>query len=106
MAELKDLLPQLGEIVAYDLARFETCQQDIFIDYARVFDKLLDVLKAPYPAEEEAAKVIRDYIASRQEPPRQWKSPDWLAYMLGQIVERAKRRPKRHKPLADDELPF
>jgi hypothetical protein len=63
---------------------------------------------APYPAEEKAAEVIRNYIASRQEPPGQWKSPDWLAYMLGQIVEEAKKRQrrKRAKPLAADELPF
>jgi hypothetical protein len=108
MAELKDLMPQLAEVLAYDFGHFRTCQRDILVDYARVFDKLLDVLMAPYPAEEKAAEVIRDYIASRQEPPGQWKSPDWLTYMLGQIVEKAKKRQrrKRHKPLADDELPF
>jgi hypothetical protein len=108
MADIKDLLPQLAEILAYDFARFETCRRDNIVGYARVFDKLLDVLMAPYPAEKEAAEVIKDYIASRQKPYGQWKSPDWLAYMLGQIVERAKRRQrrKRHKPLVDDELPF
>jgi hypothetical protein len=107
MAELKDLLPQLTEILAYDFARFRTCWRDHLVDYARVFDKLLDVLMAPYPAEEEAVKVIEEFIASRQKPPGQWKDPGWLAYMLGQIVEKAKKRQRRRKKkAADDELPF
>ena len=107
MAQLKDLLPELGQVIAHDFDRFGSTWLDFLVGYARVFDKLLDVLMAPYPAEEEAAKVIRDYIASRQEPPGQWKSPDWLGYMLGQVAERAKKRQrrKRHKPAAD-ELPF
>jgi hypothetical protein len=107
MAELKDLMPQLAEVLAYDFGHFRTCQRDILVDYARVFDKLLDVLMAPYPAEEEAAKVIRDFIASRQREPGHWHSPDWLAYMLGQVAERAKKRQRRRrrKPAAD-ELPF
>jgi hypothetical protein len=105
--QFEDILPQLAEILAYDFSRFRTCWRDNLVGYARVFDKLLDVLMAPYPAEEKAAEVIRDYIASRQEPPGQWKSPDWLAYMLGQVVEKAKKgqRRKRRKPAAD-ELPF
>jgi hypothetical protein len=105
---LKDLMPELAEILAYDFGRFESTWLDILVDYAKVLDRLLDVLMAPYPAEEEAVKVIRDYIDSRQKPYGQWKSPDWLAYMLGQIVERAKKRQrrKRQKALAGDELPF
>lgn len=108
MAELKDLLPQLAEILAYDFARFRTCWRDYLVDYARVFDRLLDVLMTPYPAEEEAVKVIEDFIASRQKPSGEWKSPDWLAYMLGQIVERAKKRQRRKRKMSldDDELPF
>ena len=104
--QFEDLLPQLAEILAYDFSHFRTCWRDFLVDYARVFDKLLDVLMAPYPAEEEALKVIREYIASRQEPPGQWKSPGWLAYMLGQVVERAKKRQRRRRKLAKDELPF
>ncbi len=38
---------------------------DFLVGYARVLDKLLDVLMAPCPAEEEAAKVIEEFIASR-----------------------------------------
>jgi len=109
MAELRDLLPQLTEILAYDFARFRTCWRDNLVDYARVFDRLSDVLMTPHPAEEEAVKVIEEFIASRQKPYGQWKSPGWLAYMLGQIVERAKKRAKkrqRRRALADDELPF
>jgi len=108
MTKLQDLMPQLAEILAYDFARFETCRRDNLVDYARVFDKLLDVLMAPYPAEEEALEVIKEYIVNRQESLGQWKSPDWLAYMLGQVVERAKKRQRqrRHKPLAANELPF
>ena len=104
--QFEDLLPQLAEILAYDFNYFRTCWRDNLVDYARVFDKLLDVLMAPYPAEEEAAKVIRDYIASRQKPYGQWKDPGWLAYMLGQVVERAKKRQRRRRKLAKDELPF
>jgi hypothetical protein len=106
MADLQNFMPQLAEVLAYDFGHFRTCQRDILVDYARVFDKLLDVLMAPYPAEEKAAEVIRDYIASRQQPYGEWKSPDWLAYMLGQIVEEAKKRQrrKRHKPTADELL--
>jgi hypothetical protein len=108
MTQLKDLLPELGQVIAHDFGCFRITWLDFLVGYARVFDKLLDVLMAPYPAEEEAAKVIRDYIASRQKPYGEWQSPDWLAYMLGQVAERAKKRQrrKRHKPLAADELPF
>jgi len=77
----------------------------ILVDYAKVFDKLLDVLASPYPAEEEAARVIEEFISSRQKPYGEWKSPDWLAYSLKQVVEKA-RKPKPEKPLAEDELPF
>ncbi len=104
--QLLDTLPELAKIMAYDFERFETCRRDNLVGYARVFDKLLDVLMAPYPAEEEAAKVIRDFIASRQKPYGQWKSPDWLAYELSQVVERAKRRQRRRLKPAKDELPF
>ncbi len=104
MTDLRDLLPQLAEILAYDFGHFRTCWRDNLVGYARVFDKLLDVLMAPYPAEEEAAKVIRDFIASRQREPGHWHSPDWLAYMLGQIV--AKKRQRRRRKPAKDELPF
>jgi len=105
MKKLNDLLPELGRILAHDLERFEITRTGILIDYARVFDKLLDVLMAPYPAEEKAVKVIEEFIASRQKPYGEWRSPDWLAYSLKQIVEGA-RKPKAKKPLAEDELPF
>jgi hypothetical protein len=105
MKKLHDLLPELGRVLAHDLERFEITRMGILVDYARVFDKLLDVLESPYPAEEEAAKVIEEFLASRQKPCGEWKSPDWLAYMLGQAVEEA-RKPKPEKPLVEDELPF
>ncbi len=104
-----DLLPELAKLMTYDLERFETCRKDILVDYTRAFQKLVGILMTqPYEAKEEAIKVIRDFIASRQREYGQWHSPDWLAYMLGQVIERAKerQRQKRHKPLADDELPF
>jgi hypothetical protein len=108
MRKLNELLPELGKMLAHDFERFEITRIGILVDYAKVFDKLLDVLMAPYPAEEEVAKVIEEFIASRQKPYGEWKSPDWLAYMLGQVVEEAKRRQrqKRRKPLAENELPF
>jgi len=105
MKKLNDLLPELGRILAHDLERFEITRTGILIDYARVFDRLLDVLASPYPAEEEAAKVIEEFITSRQKPYGEWKSPDWLVYSLKQVVEKA-RKPKPEKPLAEDELPF
>jgi len=105
MKKLHDLLPELGKILAHDFERFEITRMDILMDYARVFDKLLDVLASPYPAEEEASKVIEEFLTSRQKPYGEWKSPDWLAYKLNQVVERA-RKPKAQKPLAEDELPF
>jgi len=104
-----DILPELAKVMAYDLERFDLSWRRHFIDYTLAFQKLINILtKLPYEAEEEALKVIEDYIASRQKPYGEWKSPDWLDYMLGQVVERAKKRQrrKRHKPLADDELPF
>jgi hypothetical protein len=104
-----DTLPELARIMAYDFERFETVRRDTLLGYARTLQKLAEILLTlPSEAQEETLKVIRDYIASRQEPPGQWKSPDWLAYMLGQVVEKAKKRQrrKRHKPLAADELPF
>jgi hypothetical protein len=107
--QLLDTLPELAKVMAYDFERFETIRRDTLLGYARTFQKLAEILLTlPLEAQEEAIKVMRDYIASRQEPPGQWKSPDWLAYMLGQIVEEAKKRQrrKRAKPLAADELPF
>ncbi len=105
MEKLDELLPELGKVLAHDLERFEITRIDILVGYAKVFDKLLDVLASPYPAEEEAAKVIEEFIVSRQKPYGEWKSPDWLAYSLKQIVEESKK-PKPEKPLAGDELPF
>jgi hypothetical protein len=105
MKKLSDLLPELGKILAHDLERFEITRMDFLVGYAKVFDKLLDVLESPYPAEEEAVKVIEEFLASRQKPYGEWKSPDWLAYMLGQVVEEA-RKSKPEKSLAEDELPF
>jgi hypothetical protein len=106
--QLEDLLPQLAEILAYDFSHLRTCWRDNLVGYARVFDKLLDILMLPSEAQEEAIKVIRDFIASRQREPGHWHSADWLGYMLECVAERAKKRQrrKRHKPLADDELPF
>ena len=103
-----DTLPELARVMAYDFEHFETCRRDNLVGYARTFQKLVEILLTlPYEANEKALKVIRDYIASRQEPPGQWKSPDWLGYMLECVAERAKKRQrrKRHKPAAD-ELPF
>jgi len=105
MKKLNELLPELGKILAHDFERFEITWLDFLVGYAKVFDKLLDVLMAPYPAEEEAAKVIEEFIASRQKPYGEWKSPDWLAYMLEETVKKAKK-PKPEKPLVEDELPF
>jgi hypothetical protein len=104
-----DILPELARIMADDLERFDTSWRSIVIDYTLAFQKLVDILaKLPYETQEEALKVIEEYIASRQKPYGEWKSPDWLEFMLRQIVERAKRRQrrKRQKPLPDDELPF
>ncbi len=104
-----DLLPELAKVMTYDLERFETCRRDILVDYTQAFKKLVGILMTqPYEAQEEAIKVIRDFIASRQREYGQWQSAAWLAYMLGQVIERAKRRQrqKRHKPLGGDELPF
>jgi len=105
MKKLSDLMPELGKVLAHDFERFEITRMGILVEYARVFDRLLDVLASPYPAEEEAAKAIEEYIASRQKPCGEWKSPDWLAYSLKQVVEEA-RKPKAKKPLVEDELPF
>jgi ABC-type sugar transport system substrate-binding protein len=105
--QLLDTLPELGRIIAHDFEHFKTCRRDNLVGYAQTLQKLAEILLTlPYGNEtEEAIKVIRDFIASRQEPPGQWKSSDWLAYMLGQAVEKAKKRQKRRK-LAKDELPF
>jgi hypothetical protein len=105
MKKLNDLLPELGKILAHDFERFEITRMGILMDYAKVFDRLLDVLASPCPAEESAVKVIEEFITSRQKPYGEWKSPDWLAYSLKQIVEEA-RKPKPEKPLAEDELLF
>jgi hypothetical protein len=106
MRKLDELLPELGKMLAHDFERFEITRLDFLVGYAKVFDKLLDVLMTP--AEEEAVKLIEEFIASRQKPYGEWKSPDWLAYMLGQVVEEVERkqRQKKRKPLAENELPF
>ncbi len=106
--QLLDTLPELGRIIAYDFGRFETCRRDSLVDYAQALQRLAEILfLLPSEAQEETIRVIRDYIASRQREYGQWHGADWLAYMLGQTVERAKKRQrqKRHK-LAKDELPF
>jgi hypothetical protein len=103
-----DTLPELAKVMAYDFERFETIRRDTLVDYTRTFQKLAEILMTlPSEAQEETLKVIRDYIASRQREPGHWHDADWLGYMLGQIVEEAKKRQrrKRHKPAAD-ELPF
>jgi len=107
--QFEDILPQLAEILAYDFGHFRTCWRDTLIGYARTFQKLAEILLTlPYEAKEEAIKVIRDYIASRQREPGHWHDADWLGYMLECVAERAKKRQrrKRLKPPADDELPF
>jgi hypothetical protein len=104
-----DTLPELAKVMAYDFERFETCRRDNLVGYARTLQKLSEILMTlPYEAKEEAIKVIRDFIASRQREPGHWHDADWLGYMLECVAERAKKRQrrKRHKPLADDELPF
>ncbi len=102
-----DLLPELAKVMTYDLERFETCRRDNLVGYAQTLQKLAEILLTqPYEAQEEAIKVIRDYIDSRQREPGHWQSADWLAYSLKQTVEKAKKRQRRrHKP-AKDELPF
>jgi len=105
--QLLDTLPELARIMAYDFERFDTCRRDNLVDYARTLQKLAEILLTqPSEAQEEAIKVIRDFIASRQREPGQWHSADWLAYMLGQTVEKAKKRQRRRRKLAKDELPF
>ncbi len=106
---LLDTLPELAKVMTYDFERFDTCRRDNLVGYAQTLQKLAEILMTqPYEAQEEAIKVIMDFIASRQREYGQWHGADWLAYMLGQVIEKAKRRQrqKRHKPLADDELPF
>jgi len=105
--QLLDTLPELGKIIAYDFGLFETCRRDNLVSYAQALQKLAEILfLLPSKTQEEAIKVIRDFIASRQREPGQWHSADWLAYMLGQVVERAKKRQRRRRKLAKDELPF
>jgi hypothetical protein len=105
MRKLNNILPELGQVIAHDFERFEITWMDILVGYAKVLDRLLDVLSSPHPAEEEAVKVIEEFLASRQKPYGEWKSPDWLEFMLRRIVEEA-RKPKPEKPLAEDELLF
>jgi hypothetical protein len=107
--QFADTLPELAKIIAHDLEHFDTSWLSIFTDYTLALRKLVDILaKLPYGTEEEALKVIEDFIASRQKEYGQWKDASWLSFMLGQVIERAKKRQKRkrEKPLADDELPF
>ncbi len=107
--QLLDTLPELARIMAYDFERFDIdiCRRDNLVDYARTLQKLAEILMTqPSEAQEEAIKVIRDFIASRQREPGHWHSPDWLAYMLGQAVEKAKKRQRRRRKPAKDELPF
>ncbi len=105
--QLLDTLPELGQIIAYDFGVFETCRRDNLVDYAQTLQKLTEILfTQPSEAQEEAIKVIRDFIASRQKPYGEWQSPDWLAYMLGQAVEKAKKKQRRRRKPAKDELPF
>ncbi|MFZ8859458.1 MAG: hypothetical protein ACO2PP_03015 [Thermocrinis sp.] len=104
-----DTLPELARIMAYDFERFQTIRRDTLIGYARTFQKLAEILLTlPCEAQEEAIKVMRDYIASRQREPGHWHDADWLGYMLECVAERAKKRKRRErlKPPADDELPF
>jgi hypothetical protein len=100
---LKDILPELGQIIAHDFSRFQITWLDILVGYAKVFDKLLDILMMPTKAETEAVKAIEEYIASRQKPYGQWKSPDWLAYKLSEIIDKTEEKTEE---LAEDELPF
>jgi len=104
-----DTLPELARIMAYDFERFETIRRDTLVEYARAFQKLAEILLTlPCEAQEEAIKVMRDYIASRQREPGHWHGAGWLGYMLECVAERAKKRKRRErlKPPADDELPF
>ena len=104
--QLLDTLPELARVMAYDFEHFETCRKDNLVGYAWTLQKLAEILMTlPYETKEEAIRVIRDYIDSRQKEPGHWHDADWLAYMLGQAVERAKKR-QRRKKLAADELPF
>jgi hypothetical protein len=104
--QLLDTLPELARVMAYDFERFETCRRDNLVGYAQTLQRLAEILMTqPYEAQEETIKVIRDYIASRQKE-GQWKDADWLAYMLGQVIEKAKKRQRRRRKLAKNELPF
>jgi len=106
--QLLDTLPELGRIIAHDFGHFETCRRDSLVGYAQTLQKLAEILLTlPYENEtEEAIKVIKDFIAIRQKEPGHWHDADWLAYMLGQAVEKAKKRQRRRRKPAKDELPF
>jgi hypothetical protein len=103
-----DTLPELAKVMAYDFERFETCRRDNLVGYVQTLQKLTEILMTqPYEAKEEAIRVIKDYIANRQMEPGHWHDADWLAYMLGQVVEKAKKRQRRKRlKTAADELPF
>jgi len=107
--QLLDTLPELGRIIAHDFEHFETSRRDNLVGYAQTLQKLAEILLTlPYETKEEALKVIEEFIANRQREYGHWYDADWLAYMLGQVIQRTKERQrrKRHKPLTDDELPF
>ena len=103
--QLLDSLPELARVMAYDFERFETCRRDNLVDYARTLRKLAEILfTMPSETQEEAIRVITEFVTSRQREPGHWHSAGWLAYMLEQVAKKAKKRQRRK--LAKDELPF
>jgi len=91
MTELKDLLPELFQIIAKDLDRLRTLwfsQFDAFVDYVDAINRLLDILTMENPEKEERAiNVLKAFIESRKKSEDEWESPGCLAYELAKIID-------------------
>jgi hypothetical protein len=88
MTELKDLLPELFQIIAKDLDSMKTqwfSQLDTFADYVEAINKLYEILTtADLDEEERTINVLREFIDSRKRPRSEWLNSYWLASLLSQ----------------------
>jgi hypothetical protein len=86
---LKDVLPELAQIMAKDFSDFSDEWEDVMRAYAEVFERLNEVLRwNAEDIEEAAVEIIERYIEERG---KGFKGNDWfpaygwLAYELGEM---------------------
>ena len=86
---LKDVLPELGRVMAKDFRDFGDEWEEVLKTYTEVFKWLNEVLRwKDEDIENTAVEIIEDYIKARRKGTirNEWfPAYGWLAYKLGEM---------------------